>query len=475
MSTYIIGIGGTGAKIIESLIHLSAAGLVNNNETINLFFADPDVANGNGERTVQIRDYYNRTRFTEGIKINQAQLEYKKDNAGKDNYKWTILNNDIDTLRKLFSAEFNNEDNASKLLNVLYSKDELDEPLEKGFKGHPNIGSLVISKNFNLDKEPWSSLFSSVTNEMNNGGVRIIICGSVFGGTGAAGVPTITKLLYNKFKDLDNVTVNGILMLPYFSFVDTEGKGLKAKSDKFLENTRYALEYYHNEKYYDYYRKLYIIGDELLIEYPEFALGGNEQKNPSLMPELIAAFAVKDIIEDANNLKEVKYCKKSETSDPWENIPMNLKEKGRYIQYLLYSLHYVNLYYPLVSKFVRMGEIPRSETWAINYFTNRNIFITEGKNFEVMTNMHHYCEQFIRWSREIFSASRADNYMDTSLFDNNSSQIKDMKDLTYLLPTKLGKEIRYDRVYKNMNRNRTNGNNATIGDFFNDLYDQCKI
>lgn len=46
MSIYIIGIGGTGARCIEAIIHFAALGLFNQ-ETLHLLFVDADETNGN--------------------------------------------------------------------------------------------------------------------------------------------------------------------------------------------------------------------------------------------------------------------------------------------------------------------------------------------------------------------------------------------------------------------------------------------
>ena len=51
MSFYFISIGGTGAKVMESLIHLCIAGILPENERLFISAIDPDVGNGNLERT----------------------------------------------------------------------------------------------------------------------------------------------------------------------------------------------------------------------------------------------------------------------------------------------------------------------------------------------------------------------------------------------------------------------------------------
>ena len=44
MGYYAIGIGGTGAKCLESLIHLAAAGMMPTNKDLHVLFVDPDNA-----------------------------------------------------------------------------------------------------------------------------------------------------------------------------------------------------------------------------------------------------------------------------------------------------------------------------------------------------------------------------------------------------------------------------------------------
>ena len=51
MSYYFVAIGGTGAKVMEALTHLCIAGLLPSNERLYISAIDPDVGNGNLERT----------------------------------------------------------------------------------------------------------------------------------------------------------------------------------------------------------------------------------------------------------------------------------------------------------------------------------------------------------------------------------------------------------------------------------------
>ena len=58
MSYYFIAIGGSGAKVLESLTHLSAAGAFPNEEKLYVMNIDPDVGNGNLARSTKSLQCY---------------------------------------------------------------------------------------------------------------------------------------------------------------------------------------------------------------------------------------------------------------------------------------------------------------------------------------------------------------------------------------------------------------------------------
>ena len=51
MSHYFISLGGSGAKTMESPAHLCISGHMHDSGTLNILSIDPDVGNGNLERT----------------------------------------------------------------------------------------------------------------------------------------------------------------------------------------------------------------------------------------------------------------------------------------------------------------------------------------------------------------------------------------------------------------------------------------
>ena len=63
MSYYFIAIGGSGAKVLESLTHLSAAGAFPDEESLYVMNIDPDVGNGNLARSTKSLQCYEKGKW----------------------------------------------------------------------------------------------------------------------------------------------------------------------------------------------------------------------------------------------------------------------------------------------------------------------------------------------------------------------------------------------------------------------------
>lgn len=105
-----------------------------------------------------------------------------------------------------------------------------------------------MSEKMDPKSEPWKSLLPQINADKD---AKIFLFASVFGGTGAAGFPTIAKLLKEVLhKDNEGncvARIGGALVLPYFQFPpagDENAREMQAKVEEFMLNTKSALEYY---------------------------------------------------------------------------------------------------------------------------------------------------------------------------------------------------------------------------------------
>ena len=146
------------------------------------------------------------------------------------------------------------------LYETLYTRAERNTFLNEGFRGRPSIGAAVLARKAALFETqgwedhadaPWDKFARLVKQDAKNGQVaHIFLAGSVFGGTGAAGMPTIAKLLRREFAsycESGTVAIGGALILPFFGFTPQQENGdgqIYASSENFLTNTKAALEAY---------------------------------------------------------------------------------------------------------------------------------------------------------------------------------------------------------------------------------------
>lgn len=280
MGKYIIAIGGTGEKCLESFLHVSAiGGFGDTNETFHALIVEGDRANGNKNRLqAQIANYTvcqkvfypHGTDKQESInKKEERELNRQNERGlfkdtfvvnregGKDAfYVWEPDHNkgSLHKMAENCSAE------TRGLMDVLFSPEEAETNLAVGFKGHPNIGSLAMDYLMDMadEKSVWYNFLGRGNQEMVSGAERmdIIIVGSVFGGTGAAGLYAIANKIRN-FKYVDNninidcqkriddhkLNIGICMMLPYYT-LPQPGKDEPLAATNIMENTAHALDYY---------------------------------------------------------------------------------------------------------------------------------------------------------------------------------------------------------------------------------------
>jgi hypothetical protein len=321
---YIFAIGGSGARVIRSLTMLFAAGLKPGNfDEVVPILIDPDENNGSLKKTNTLLNKYL------GLKIESEKLDFFKTKltglhngnfyfdvpkiknaAGQDVDPSTsfgdyighdaLKGDTLDLIELLFSGKVS-DGNSPKLLNL---------PMNKGFVGNPNIGSVVMS---NFVNSPTFNAFVSGDNAINaRNGDRVLFITSIFGGTGAAGFPAILNKIRNyeespgKAKtDVTEAIVGSITMLPYFNVGVIEGGG-GVNSSAFIPKTKSALLYY-KESVYEHVQSFYYVG----MDNPQTTFanetGGTEQKNRALFAEFMAALAVFDFAQAENLTPAKKY------------------------------------------------------------------------------------------------------------------------------------------------------------------------
>jgi hypothetical protein len=305
---FIIGIGGTGSRVIKSLAFLLAAGVKTQATEIIPMIIDPDRANGDMNRTVDLLKNYQRIHAaassdkpgffrTKITTLNELVASHQQERLTTPDFRFELDGVQNERFRDFI--DYNNLDYANKsITNLLFSEDNLDADMEVGFKGNPNIGSVVLNQFKNADVfKHFASNF-----EEND---RIFIISSIFGGTGAAGFPLILKNIRNaseglpNFAFLRNAKIGAITILPYFGVAPDEN----SKIDKatFIAKAKAALSYYgRNVSGNNSLNALYYIGDKDTKDYDNKE-GAAEQRNDAHFVEVAAALSIIDFanLDDA--------------------------------------------------------------------------------------------------------------------------------------------------------------------------------
>lgn len=313
---FLFAIGGTGERVLRSFTMLLASGVPTfDNYEIYPIIIDYDTKNKDKNRTVKLLQNYaaiHQAAFTRhgkssDLKTQPGQFFAAKltNLTGLENYVFPFhpAKDNEKFSEHIGYDNFSGDTLATKqLLTSLYDESnradtELNLDMSVGFKGNPNIGSVVFHTISSTDE------FASFTSRFQPGaGDKVVIIGSLFGGTGASGIPEIAKAINAKKTDAKIAT---ILVLPYFAPAEKEGGAIKAS--RFNSKTKAALSYYKDSGLMDKIDKVYYVGDPYPTVVP-YCEGGEGQENNANLVELIASIMIEHYVDGRNiDEKEFKF------------------------------------------------------------------------------------------------------------------------------------------------------------------------
>ncbi len=331
---FVIGIGGTGMRCLESFVHMCAMGMFDNKE-INILTLDTDQENGNLKRVWDLIDLYNRIKNPTG-NISDA--------GGKPSAN-TFFSAKLN-LSKFWPA-YSGGVNYQSLSNISIQNDQTKDNIDlaslfldnvaqtfdlaHGYRAQTHLGSQLM----------YHSILDAAKNVKTKGSAalpqerelliyvedlvklksqaRVFIFGSIFGGTGASSIPVIPTAFNDAFNILKGLPIEtksteakfgASLLTEYFKFkspTDAQKRDKKnavvADSSFFTLNSQAALQFYQNDPTVkSTYKCLYSVGWPVgdVADFSkeknesETITGGAAQKNPCHVTELLCAFATHD-------------------------------------------------------------------------------------------------------------------------------------------------------------------------------------
>jgi hypothetical protein len=326
---FAIGVGGTGAKCLEALTHLHACGLLSDPDgtpsRLGVFLVEPDQ-----QSALLARAQTAITRYAAMQRAIGRGADRFARGELRDYGAWSPLSTASGgiSLDQVFPKAIlrTKAPGVAALFDCLFPPQEQSADLEVGFRGRPPIGSAVMSR-VSLEKEAqagqWQQMLTDIQTAAGSGDTTVIhLFGSVFGGTGASGVPTLGQLLKNWLRDqgVRSVQVQASLLLPYFDFdgVADDETGVHAESRNFQLNTDAALQYLSTsgEACFD---RVYLIGSDIKARYG-FSIGGVSQSNAAHLVELLAALGMRHSSQAGNAYAHV-LSRANPQQIGWQDLP----------------------------------------------------------------------------------------------------------------------------------------------------------
>lgn len=424
MSCYVLGIGGTSTRCIESLIHLSAMGL--GPKRLYVLFIDPDEANWNLNRTTKIISQYLDCKeilgYSDECPLFQTEIVFSKDENGKTIYAWSPVKGERN-LYEYFNY-YSLPQEIKHFAQFLYTKGELEElKWDQGFCGRPAVGAPVMTKILEqINQQPWYGLINDIKNTLQKDFAKIMIFATIFGGTGASGFPTVAKILRDlsekeNWQNKDKFKIGGVLLLPYFSYPlppKIQNK-IYANPNNFLLNAKSALSHYSflwgNGSPYD---AIYFLGDTAFdSKGREFGEGGERQKNVCHYIEFLAALAALSFFlqQQKEGRDNFQYYagRENEKTISWIDLPCNLDSKNilnqqnilnNIIYFTSLAISYISFYLPLISSDeFRRQEKRKCITWYTDFFFDDKLISIDEQTYQ--QKLKEYFISYLNWICEI--------------------------------------------------------------------------
>ncbi len=310
----LVAIGGTGMRVAQSVVALTASGFLSDkcadDYLLEIRLVDLDIVTGSDKieleemiRSVNEAIPYMSVIIDEHV----GDLHWKP--KGVDTTRTLVTEiEDRSTLNGIV-GDRDLDQTESLVYHALFGGDDRLMDLRRGCKGRPRIGSLLWAESFDQDWGDTAGFWHTIFQNIGTGDeLRVMFAGSVFGGTGASGTPTLAQKYVRacreervKFYSPFAAHVALTLMLPYFDI----GQDTDVDSGLFAINSKMALKYYGTSDVLKEVEFAQFVGDDRRQmekknengEWNPVRLdrnsGHNEgQNDPSMPAELMAAIGI---------------------------------------------------------------------------------------------------------------------------------------------------------------------------------------
>lgn len=421
---FVFAIGGTGERVLRSFTMLLAAGVpAFDNYDIYPIIIDYDVASGDKERAMKsLKNYvalHDAAFARHGRQGNQFFGAEIKQVNGLKNFvlSYEPMEGEERFREYIGYSNLNGETvNTKYMLDSMYDTSErptteLNLDMTVGFKGNPNIGCVVFHK---LKENEGYNSFR--TNYNANQGDRIVIIGSLFGGTGASGIPELVQAIK---EDKPNAIIATTLILPYFEPKRNMDGAINA--NLFYSKTKAALNYYKDSGLNDSISAIYYLGDPYPTVVP-YCEGGSEQRNNANLVEVLAGLTIAHFakLPQPNTNREFKFSlEKNIIVDPNDVHRLNCRlfindfddnTKGAVLKYMT-ALATAMKYYHDVIEPANINDSPYFDMLELDKIEKSKTSEHKANRLQdICGHLHDFYSLFVQWMNELdFAGDDAKN------------------------------------------------------------------
>lgn len=412
MSNFVIAIGGSGAKLMQAMVHLGAAGLLPpDRRELSGQLVDPDENNGNVEECVELFRRYQRCRTLVGMHVGTSDL-FSAAIELQGPYT-PLADGQADTLKHIFRYNQLVRQGSvdAELLELFFEAPELEMSIRQGFRGRPAVGATVLAEAVRFDQPPWSHLKEKIRGRGAQGAVRVMLAGSVFGGSGAAGVPTLVRMLHGELSgQVPDLQLGLVLFLPYFQFRPVAGETIQADPAAFPIATAEALKYYHEGGFLALCQAIYCVGEEVPSDVAVPAVGAAEQRNEPHFVELVAGLGAVRFFDDrlpSNPSVLAVAGRARDASLGWDDLPYDYvggKPLVRQLQTMAsFAVAYRYLFFPTIVDALDRGSSDAA-FWVDHIERQRKV--NRQAVGEALRELYEYLERFLIWLLRVSTPRR---------------------------------------------------------------------
>jgi len=273
------------------------------------------------------------------------------------------------------------------------------------------------------NQDSWETLTNQISGDLHGGkSPKVFLCGSIFGGTGASGFPTIGKLIAEDLKNKKDVKIGGLLMLPYFQFPSQKSEQqIFSRSEEFLLKTETALRYYSikNLKI----SPIYLLGAPNSTSIDNFSTGGGNQRNPQHYLELYGALALRDFIftEASPQQQVVLISRKDSNSVTWDDIPNRAEVRNKLINATQFAFAWLSTIVPDI-QYIRKTNRHRDVSWYSKFFNLQEI--NNPHEQDHLNAVTGWCQEYLNWIGALHRSHNGVELINTYPFIQNNGELK---------------------------------------------------